>query len=66
MNQEPLPSGEHLPARVVVVGVDMPMGALVTLMLKCAIAAIPAALLLLMLWGAIAALLVGSRSAWGA
>jgi len=40
------------------------MGSLVKLMTKCAIAAIPGILLLLMLWGAFAALVLGVSSAW--
>jgi len=64
MNDEPIRTGQNLPARAVVIDVDMPMGSLVKLMMKCAIAAIPAILLLLMLWGLIAALLVGAGSAW--
>ena len=50
--------------RADVIDVDMPMGSLVKLMTKCAIAAIPGILLLLMLWGAVAALVLGVSSAW--
>ena len=55
--------GPARPARVVVVDVDMPMGAMVRLLVKWAIASIPAMLILLLIGGLLAGLITGSASA---
>jgi len=55
---------ESRPARVVVVDFDMPMGSMVKLMVKWAIASIPAVIVLLFVAGLVAGLLGGVMGAW--
>jgi hypothetical protein len=53
------------PARVVVVDFNMPMGSMVRLMVKWAIASIPAIIIMLLIMGLVAGLLGGVLGALG-
>lgn len=53
----PVAESSNNPSRIVVVGVDLPFGDLVTLYLKMAFAAIPAAIIIAGVWFVVGALL---------